>query len=1266
MKPSKRAAGLYQELFASSPDGILLIDAETQRVTEFNDAACRQLGYTREEFARLRLSDYEASETPDEIDARVQKALREGKTEFDTLQRTKTGEMRHVHVWAKTVDLDGRMVFYAIFRDITERRQVDEALRESQQGLQAIVEGTTDAVYIKDAKGRYVLFNAAASRFAGVDPSVVIGRDDTFIFPPDEARVVMEGDREVMASGTVRTYEERVTTANGQQTTFLSTKGPLFDANGNTFGLFGIARDITDDKQATERVMKSEARYRALTESATVAIITADRSGNIAGWNHAAEITFGYTAAEIIGQPLTLLMPHRYRERHLSGINRLQSGGEPRLIGKTLELEGLRKDQSEFPMELSLARWETSEGWFVTGIVNDITDRVQTQAELSKLRMAVNASHEVIFMTDMEGIIRFVNPAFTDLYGYAAAEVVGKTTPRILKNATTPREAYESFWNSILSKQVVTGEIINRTRDGRLLTIESSANPILNEQGKSIGFLAIQHDITERKQVEATLYESEVRYRGLFQANPHPMWVYDLETLAFLQVNDAAVAHYGYRRDEFLAMTIADIRPTEDVPRLLADIAHIDDDVTGEGSVWSHRKKDGSIIDVEITAHAIDYGGRQARLVLAHDITVRRRVEKALRTREAELKDAQRVSHVGSWDRVLETGAIAWSEELCRIYGVDPKLPIPAFEDLAQFYTPESWARLRAAVEKALQGGAPIDLDVQIVRTDGKVIWVATLGEVVRDTAGQIVGTRGTIHDITERKRAEEALAQLNQQHELILCSAAEGILGLDVQGNHTFVNPVAARMLGYEAEKLLGRPSHSTWHHTKADGSPYPREECQIYSAYRDGQVHRVSNEVFWRKDGTSLPVEYASTPIYEQGRLSGAVVTFTDITERLQLEAQFHQAQKMESVGQLASGIAHDFNNLLTVINGMSQLVLAQVSQDNPVHADVQEILHAGERAATLTRQLLAFSRQQILAPRVLNFNTVVAGMESLLRRLLGEDIDLVVVLTPDVGNVKADPGQIEQVITNLAVNARDAMPRGGRLTIEMQNVTVDEDSARQHGVAMPPGSYVRLAVSDSGVGMDEATRARIFEPFFTTKGPGKGTGLGLSTVYGIVTQSHGFLWVDSKVGRGTSFKIFLPQVTEAAGTDRSGPTVMSSSGTETILLVEDDAGLRKLATRVLEPAGYTVLGAATGEEALRLLERHEEPVHLLLSDVVMPGMSGRQLAEQLAQTRPGMKVLYMSGYTDDTIVRHGVLKAQVTCLNKPFTAATLLRKVREGLDS
>jgi signal transduction histidine kinase/ActR/RegA family two-component response regulator len=414
-------------------------------------------------------------------------------------------------------------------------------------------------------------------------------------------------------------------------------------------------------------------------------------------------------------------------------------------------------------------------------------------------------------------------------------------------------------------------------------------------------------------------------------------------------------------------------------------------------------------------------------------------------------------------------------------------------------------------------------------------------------------------------------------------------------------------------------------------------------------------------------LTGEVSIAPVFDEaGRCTHLVGAVHDITERKKLEAQFRQAQKMESVGQLAGGIAHDFNNLLTVINGTAELAIAQLREGDPLHDDLQEIHRAGERAASLTRQLLAFSRKQILQAQVLNLNTVVAEVETMLRRLIGEDIDLVVVPAEGLGSVKADPGQMEQMIANLAVNARDAMPKGGKLTIELQNVEIDEQYARQHGVAVLPGPYVMLAISDTGIGMDEATRGQIFEPFFTTKGPGKGTGLGLSTVHGIVKQSNGFIWVYSEVGQGTSFKIYLPQVAEVADGQRRGPTIASARGTETILVVEDVGGLRNLVKRMLESVGYTVLTATDGEDALRLLEDYKEPVHLVLSDVVMPTMGGRILAERFGRTRPEMKVLYMSGYTDDVVVRHGVLDEGMPFLGKPFTVVDLTRKVREVLDS
>ncbi len=381
---------------------------------------------------------------------------------------------------------------------------------------------------------------------------------------------------------------------------------------------------------------------------------------------------------------------------------------------------------------------------------------------------------------------------------------------------------------------------------------------------------------------------------------------------------------------------------------------------------------------------------------------------------------------------------------------------------------------------------------------------------------------------------------------------------------------------------------------------------------------------------------------------------------------EEQLRQSQKMEAIGQLAGGVAHDFNNLLTAICGHSELSLKRLAPTDPLHRHIEQIMKAGERAAALTRQLLAFSRKQILQPKILDLNQIVVDMNKMLQRLIGEDIDLLMGLAADLGKVKADPNQIEQILLNLSINARDAMPRGGRLTIETSNVDLSQEYSRDH-VSVPPGRYVMLAVSDNGCGMDAGTQAHIFEPFFTTKEVGKGTGLGLATVYGIVKQSEGTIWLYSEVGRGTAFKIYLPCAeAPVKEVDGEADDFESLQGTETVLLVEDEAVVREMATEILRDSGYHVLEAKHGHEAMILGRQHSGVIHLMLTDVVMPQMSGRELAEQLTPLRRDMKVLYMSGYTDDAIVHHGVLDEGTAFIGKPFTPSALTRKVREVLDA
>ncbi|MGH2692677.1 MAG: ATP-binding protein [Actinomycetota bacterium] len=501
-----------------------------------------------------------------------------------------------------------------------------------------------------------------------------------------------------------------------------------------------------------------------------------------------------------------------------------------------------------------------------------------------------------------------------------------------------------------------------------------------------------------------------------------------------------------------------------------------------------------------------------------------------------------------------------------------------------------------------------------------------------------------------------------HRQSQLLLESAGEGIYGLDLHGRVTFVNAAAASMLGTAREDLIGKEMHPLTHHTRSDGSPYPAEECPIYDTFRKGTTARQVDEVFWHADGTSFPVEYSSTPIRERGRLVGAVVAIRDVTAHRQLTDQLRQSQKMEAVGQLAGGVAHDFNNILGVIINNAEFLAEDIERGTARGEDVEEIRVAGERAAKLVGQLLSFSRKDVAHPVVLDLNEHVGAMEQLLRRTLPASIDLRFELADGLWATRLDPSQVHQLVLNLAVNAGDAMPGGGKLTFQTSNVEVDEEFARLHP-GLTVGRSVCLSVSDSGVGMTEEVRLRVFEPFFTTKPRGSGTGLGLSTVYGIVKQADGHVSVYSEPGLGTSFKIYLAatdsELTQPPADDRN---VVEGGRGEKVLVVEDEEALREVVERVLTRNGYEVVALPCGREALRILAEDDGRIALLLTDVVMPGVSGPELAKQAAEIRPDVRHIFMSGYPDH--LTGGVGNGD-SYLQKPFTAEALLAKVRETLD-
>src|SRR6266498_3194216 len=514
-----------------------------------------------------------------------------------------------------------------------------------------------------------------------------------------------------------------------------------------------------------------------------------------------------------------------------------------------------------------------------------------------------------------------------------------------------------------------------------------------------------------------------------------------------------------------------------------------------------------------------------------------------------------------------------------------------------------------------------------------------------------------------ERAQQRDALRRHERLLRQIIDANPSLIFVKDWDGRFVLVNQATAEIYGTTVDSLVGK--------TDADFNPHAEEvahflrgDREVISSGRPKLVseEQVTNPVTKQTRWFQTIKVPLRLPEQEKSTMLGVA---TEITERKRLEEQLLQSQKMEAVGQLAGGVAHDFNNILTAIVGYTDLLAVECGANSRQLEDLEEIRKAARRAAALTRQLLAFSRKQVLEPRIIDLNSVVMNLEKMLRRVIGEDVEFRTVLAPDLGAVRADPGQLEQVIVNLAVNARDAMPYGGKLTVETANVDLDEAYPQERGLVVP-GRYAMLAVTDTGIGMDAHVKAHIFEPFFTTKEKGKGTGLGLATVYGIVKQSDGYIWVYSEPGRGTSFKIYLPRVEAVA--EPPAPKAMppaSLRGSETVLVVEDEAAVRNRVRRVLEAHGYSVLVAADGPEALRLIESHHEPIHLLVTDVVMPKMSGRQLAERVVSTRRETKVLYLSGYTDDAIVHHGVLAPGIAFLQKPFTPRALARKLREVLD-
>jgi PAS domain S-box-containing protein len=763
---------------------------------------------------------------------------------------------------------------------------------------------------------------------------------------------------------------------------------------------------------------------------------------------------------------------------------------------------------------------------------------------------------------------------------------------------------------------------------------------------------AMFFDVTERRRAQAAVEQSERRFRALFEASPDAIFVEDLEGNV-LDVNPAACRLHDLKREQLIGRNVRDLVP-EDQRRLVGQ-----DFPKLARAEWSETegislRADGTRVPVEIKASRMDYAGRPALLLHVRDIRLRQEAEQNLRESESRYRAVVEQSADGIYMVDVETKQIVESNVALRQmlgYATDAPLNLRVYDIVA-----DDPAQVDQRLAGVILGEQPATMERRYRRRDGVLIDVVVSTAVISAAGRPLVCTN--VRDVTEQKRAEEVRIRLATAVE----QAVEGIMITDANGTIQYVNPALEMMSGYSRTELVGN-NPRIFKSGKQDASHYN----EMWQALQRGEVWRgfFFNR---RKDGSVYQDESLISPIRDgTGRVTSYVAVKRDVTREIQLEIQLLQSQKMEAIGRLAGGLAHDFNNILTAITGYSELSMKRLKAGDPLYRNCEEILKSADRASSLTRQLLAFSRRQVLELKVLDPNALIINLQKMLRRLIGEDIALSTQLTEGVWSLKADPGQIEQVIMNLVVNARDAMPLGGKIAITTTNETVTESRAVSHGI-LKTGEYVCLSVTDTGVGMDEDVRTHLFEPFFTTKPAEKGTGLGLATCYGIVSQTGGTITVASVAGAGTTFQIFLPrhqQNAEPAPAVAPRATAPSSRQAETILLAEDEPAVRELSQLILADLGYQVLVAGNGTEALALYQAPTTPkIDLLVTDVIMPEMGGRELAERLRKLNPQLKILFVSGFTAESDWVTRALTKDTYFLPKPFTAAVLGQKVHDLL--
>lgn len=1195
--------------------------------TSANKAAERLTGYTMEEILQLNAKQVVATEHLEltrEMLERKLDAQKETSYEIDMV--TKDGDRVPVEVNTHLVYNAGVPVaVQGIARDISQRKSVENALRESEERYRELFENANDIVYVHDLQGNFQKLNRTGEVISGYSREEALKMNVAQMISPAHLGDARRKMAEQMASDISTMYELDIITKSGRAVS-LEVNTRLMYENGKAVALQGIGRDITERKRAElerkvileiiqsvtltsnlddllrmvhcalGKILYAENCFVALHEKETGLFsrpFFVDKSGQ---HTPPAKMTKGMTAYVFRTEEPLLLNAKLFDDLVKAGEVELVGCSAPSWLGVPL------KTPTQTIGVLVVQHYEDPNAYTTSDLefLNSVGGQIALAIERKRAEQALLRSEEEyrdifdnatmgIYRSTLDGQLITANRAFARILGYSSVSE--------LLNCNLETDIYyePDGRNRLIVDKMPTGaaeglEVLWKKKDGTPIWVQLNAIAVM-EQGLPLLFDGFIHEITQRKQAENALRESEERYQRLVELSPDGIMVHTDGIISF--VNSSTVRLIAAPDAQSIIGKSIFSFIDESQRALFHDrvsrlqLGEFLPAVEVKGQRW-----DGTQIECEVMSVPFTTDERPAVQVVFRDITQRKQTAGAL--------DEANKRALADYERLVERIAV-----LGQSLGT---------------------ARELKHILRAVR-----DFTTVSVPCDGMLISMYDADEKLR---------RGVYCWVDNEEMEGEAMA----------FPVGNGITGRAIKSGSIVVENDYQEFLKSSSNFLVGDCS------TNVPNSALSAPMVIMGRTVGCIEIQSYTLNAYTREHLTAMTMAAS---------LAANAVENVALMKKEQEQAeQLRQSQKMEAVGQLAGGVAHDFNNLLTAISGYSDLGLRKVPEGSPLRRNLEEIKKASARATSLTRQLLAFSRKQMLQAKVIDLNAIVGDMDRMLRRLIGEDIDLVTALEPSSCQVKADPGQIEQVVLNLAVNARDAMPRGGKITIETSHIYLDEAYSRGH-IAVKAGHYIMLAVSDTGSGMDAETQKRVFEPFFTTKEVGKGTGLGLSTVYGIVKQSGGNIWVYSELGTGSTFKVYLPSVSEMLEGEAKQNNTDGLRGQETILLVEDEEMVRNLSREILEMNGYRVLTAHNGAEALRICEGFTGPIQLMVTDVVMPQMSGRELSEKVVEKRPDILVLYMSGYTDDAIVRHGVLDDGMPFLQKPFTPDSLARKVRELIE-